>query len=204
MCAHENCARMTAFPGAAWTGLHHTPKSGKPTFLRQEGASEMADARLPINEHHPRTRQTDKPCRAECQVVCSHMDRHHQSFHRHTSHHPLVTSTHVNTCSTAHVNTCSTAKNTTGVGVIALQPCAKASPYTPKRRGGEDNTQTTRRLIHTVFHRAQVATSKTEPLLYFTLPYLTPRSKTPCRKAKQKLIAQGTPACSLLHARKKN
>lgn len=134
MCARENCARMTAFPGAAWTGLHHTPKSGKPTFLRQEGASEMADARLPINEHHPRTRQTDKPCRAECQVVCSHMDRHHQSFHRHTSHHPLVTSTHVNTCSTAHVNTCSTAKNTTGVGVIALQPCAKASRHPAGRQ----------------------------------------------------------------------
>jgi hypothetical protein len=71
MCAHDDSAGMTALPGAAWTGLQHTPNSGKRTFLRQEGAREMADARLPIRAHHPHTRQTDKPlsCRVSGGVL---------------------------------------------------------------------------------------------------------------------------------------
>jgi hypothetical protein len=50
---------------------------------------------------HTHVRQTN-PCRAECLVVCSHMDRHHQRFHRHPpSHLRFVTRTYVNTFSTS-------------------------------------------------------------------------------------------------------
>ena len=82
MCAHDDSAGLKSLPGAAWTVFKMHPTAESETSYDRRGPVKWLMHACPsARTIHAHVRQTN-PCRAECLVVCSHMERHHQHFHR--------------------------------------------------------------------------------------------------------------------------